>query len=150
MHLLYDFGICILATVFFAVLFRVPRPAVIPSALVAAAGYVLYEIAAPAVGSQMAGYFIGTLLTAVCSEVLARVMKMPATVFAIPSIIPLVPGSGLYDTMFDLVQGQNARAAATGTATILDIVAIAMAMVLTAIFTRVVVSLARRSGRGRT
>lgn len=143
MSLLTDFIICVPATVFFAVLFRVPWKAVFPSALVGAAGYVLYEVTAPALGSDMAGYFMGALLTAVCSEVLARVLRMPATVFAVTTIIPLVPGIGMYDTMLDLVQSQNAKAAATGAATILDIVAIAMAMVLTAIFTRVITSAVR-------
>lgn len=34
------------------------------------------------------------------SEVLARVLKSPTTVFLIPSLIPLVPGGSLYYTMY--------------------------------------------------
>ena len=39
------------------------------------------------------------------AEVLARVVKAPATVFLIPSIIPLVPGGRLYYTMRAIVDG---------------------------------------------
>ncbi len=39
------------------------------------------------------------------AEVLARVIKAPATVFLIPSIIPLVPGGRLYYTMRAIVDG---------------------------------------------
>lgn len=43
--------------------------------------------------------FIATLFAAMFSEVLARVVKMPATVVLVPAIIALVPGSSLYYTV---------------------------------------------------
>ncbi|HEX3025801.1 MAG TPA: threonine/serine exporter family protein [Clostridia bacterium] len=79
---------------------------------------------------------------AVLSEILARVMKMPATIFMIPAIIPLVPGVGLYQTMMFLVQQQDNQAAKTGTTTLLSIVAMAMAMVFTAILTQFISAIA--------
>ncbi|MDE6918119.1 MAG: threonine/serine exporter family protein [Lachnospiraceae bacterium] len=39
------------------------------------------------------------------AEILARTVKAPATVFLIPSIIPLVPGGRLYYTMRAIVDG---------------------------------------------
>ena len=43
------------------------------------------------------------------AEVLARWRKCPATLFLVPSIIPLVPGSSLYYTMSCAVQRDVAR-----------------------------------------
>lgn len=129
--ILKDFLICVPATVFFTLLMRVPRRAVLPAALLGGLGYAAYEVAKVLLQSSIAGYFLGTLLMAACSEILARFMHMPATVFIIPAIIPLVPGLGLYQTMNDVVQGQNSLAAQVGTTTLLSIAAMAMAMVLT-------------------
>lgn len=141
MHVLHDFLICVPATVFFCILFRVPRRAVLYSALLGAAGYAVYDLTSPAFHSAVAGYFLGTLLMAVCSEILARIMKMPATIFMIPAIIPLVPGIGLYNTMQYLVQQRNDLAAGIGTTTLLEIVAMAMAMVLTGILTKTIMQI---------
>lgn len=138
-----DFLLCIPATAFFAVLLRVPRKAIPVSAVLGGAGYALYELASPLLNSTIAGFFLGTLLMALCSEIFARILKMPATVFVIPAIIPLVPGIGLYNTMLYLVQGQNGKAAQTGTSTLLSIIAMAMALVITTIFAKVLTSAVR-------
>lgn len=130
-----DFLICLPATVFFAVLLRVPRRAIPACAVLGGLGYAAYECAMALLGSTIAGFFLGTLLMAALSEVLARVMRMPATIFIIPAIIPLVPGLGLYQTMNYFVHGQNAQAGQVGTATILAITAMAMAMVMVSLFT---------------
>lgn len=131
-----DFLICIPATVFFAILLKVPRRAIPVSAVLGSIGYAVFELTSPVLGSPIAGYFIGTLLMAICSEILARRLKMPATIFIIPAIIPLVPGLGLYNTMLYLVEGQNAKAGTIGIVTILSIVAMAMALVITTLLTK--------------
>jgi uncharacterized membrane protein YjjB (DUF3815 family) len=137
-NIVRDFLICVPATIFFAILLKVPRKAILMGAILGGTGYAVYEWTSPVMGSAIAGYFIGTLLMAVCSEILARFMKMPATIFIIPAIIPLVPGIGLYNTMMYLVHGQNEKAGQTGVSTIMAIVAMAMALVLTAILTNAV------------
>lgn len=48
------------------------------------------------------------MLATLYSEVIARVVKAPATVFIISSIIPLTPGGSLYYTMNAVVE-QNAK-----------------------------------------
>lgn len=140
---LRDFILCTAATAFFAILFQVPRRAIILSALLGGAGYLLYDITTPLTHSAIAGYFFGTLFMAICSEILARIKRIPATIFMIPAIVPLVPGLGLYNTMMYLVQKKNSLAAKTGTSTILEIIAMAMAMVLTAILTSMFISIIR-------
>lgn len=135
-NIIRDMIICTTATVFFSILFKVPRKAILLGSILGGIGYAVYEWTTPILQSPIAGYFIGTLLMAVCSEVLARIIKMPATIFTIPAIIPLVPGLGLYNTMLYLVQGKDTLAAKTGIDTILDITAMAMALVVTSILTK--------------
>ncbi len=67
------------------------------------------------------GVFISSIGAAIfCqiySEVMARIQKSPTTVFIIPAIIPLVPGSGLYYTMYyaSLSDWENFRKYGTDT-----------------------------------
>lgn len=51
--------------------------------------------------------FIAMLCVSLISEVLARIMKAPATIFIMIGFFPLVPGSGIYYTMLYAVQGKT-------------------------------------------
>ncbi len=59
-------------------------------------------------------YFVATIATAVYSEILARVMKKPATEFQIVALLPLVPGGGIFYTMEYCVIGNNEKFMETG------------------------------------
>ena len=50
-------------------------------------------------------FFIASIFAATYSEIMARVLRTPVTTLVISAIIPLVPGSGMYYTMFESVQG---------------------------------------------
>lgn len=50
-------------------------------------------------------FFIASIFAATYSEIMARVLKSPVTTFVISAVIPLVPGGGMYYTMFESVQG---------------------------------------------
>jgi len=64
------------------------------------------------------------------AEVLARVIKAPATVFLIPSIIPLVPGGRLYYTMRAIVDGDADSAKIYAMETIVIALVIAVGIVV--------------------
>lgn len=64
------------------------------------------------------------------AEVLARVVKAPATVFLIPSIIPLVPGGRLYYTMRAIVDGDADSAKIYAMETIVIALGIAVGIVV--------------------
>ncbi len=51
--------------------------------------------------------FIAMLTVSIFSELLARLFKAPATLFIVVGCFPLVPGSGIYDTMLFAVLGNN-------------------------------------------
>ncbi len=58
-----------------------------------------------AAGSGTIAYFLATIAVAGLAELFARIFKVPATVFIIVGIIPMVPGGGMYYTMDALVSG---------------------------------------------
>lgn len=50
---------------------------------------------------------ISAMMVYVWSEIMARVMKAPVTIFLVPGILPLLPGSFLYYAMLALLNHQD-------------------------------------------
>ncbi|WP_193708328.1 threonine/serine exporter family protein [Alkalibaculum sporogenes] len=139
-----EFFICVVAVIFTAILFRAPMRGILLSSLLGGVGYILFKILSSDSKSPIIAYFTATFFITVFSEIFARLLKMPATIFTVPAIIPLVPGIGLYRTMLNLVQN-NGRASESGSITILAIVSIAMAMVMTSLLTKIINTLVNTS-----
>lgn len=125
------FGLCTAATLFYALLMRTPLKALLLSAFLGSAGYVIFIISSNYFTNILAAYFLGTLFVSVIGELMARIMKMPSTIFVIPSIIPLVPGYGLYLTMLLLVQNDFNGFLKTGAQTLFIAAIMALAIALT-------------------
>ena len=58
-------------------------------------------------GNEMIGLLTAAVTASVIAEIMARVLKCPATVLLMPMLIPLIPGGNLYYTMFHMVQGNT-------------------------------------------
>ena len=103
-----------ISTLGFSILFYVhPR-----RLFVATLGGVLttaaYLLAGHFLGGELLPNLIGALVGAGFSEIMARLTKVPVPVYMVPCVIPLVPGSALYETMFNFVTGSYTAAAAAG------------------------------------
>ncbi|MCI8526061.1 MAG: threonine/serine exporter [Oscillospiraceae bacterium] len=59
-------------------------------------------------GSVLIVNILAAAFSAAYAEVLARILKSPATIFVIPAVIPLVPGGALYYAMYSAVTGDAA------------------------------------------
>lgn len=89
-------------------------------------------------GGDFSPSFIASAFAATYAEVLARKLKAPATLFLIPAVVPLVPGSGLYYTISYAVQGDLEVSAGYGTQTLQFVLGIACGMcIIWALFTTV-------------
>jgi uncharacterized membrane protein YjjB (DUF3815 family) len=74
--------------------------------IVGGLGWFVYSLLIPNGGKAgTESYFWGSIAVALLSEVLAFLKKNPATVYLIPGLLPLVPGSGMFQTMQAAVQG---------------------------------------------
>ncbi len=86
----------------------------------------------PGSGALLAN-FIAAIVGAGYSELCARITKVPVPVYMLPCIVPLVPGSGLYETMFNLVAGEYRAAAAVGLTTLQVALGIAGGIIATSV-----------------
>lgn len=125
LNMIYSFA----ATWFFALIMNSPKKVLFHSSCIASIGYVIYLLCVNT-GKIKLGFFLGTLIIVFLGEILARLIKMPATIFIFPALIPIVPGLGLYQTMLAFVQDDIFGALEIGVNTILNIGSMAIAMAL--------------------
>ena len=79
--------------------------------------------------------FIGTIVVGLYSELMAKHLKKPSTVFVIPGIFPLVPGVTAYQTMQSLVENKTQESLFFAVNTVLKAFTIAFGiMIVTAFF----------------
>lgn len=76
---------------------------------------------------------VAAVIATLYSEIIARVVKAPATVFIISSIIPLTPGSALYYTMSAMVDGDTKTAEQMAKSTGTIALGIALGIVLVSV-----------------
>lgn len=119
-----------LATIAFAVIYNVPKRALLPAGLVGT-GALLIRIGAEKMDmSPVAGVFAGAFFVSVASEVLARIQKLPGTVFIVSGILMLVPGVSSLNAMRAFVEQDYLKGIASATETLLMAGAVAAGLAL--------------------
>lgn len=119
---------CVLATISFGLLIRQPKNTLLLSSLIALNGYICFTL----LGKDFKAYFLSGLMIGLLSEGAARLLKMTTTIFLVSSIIPLVPGFGLYHSAMLIAERQYALAGASISDTFGGICAIALALTISA------------------
>ena len=61
-------------------------------------------------GAELLCYFLATVFAAVFAELMARVRKYPAISYLITSLLPLIPGAGVYYSAQQAMQGNTNQA----------------------------------------
>ena len=102
----------------FALLFGMRRRYLFAASLGALLGWGVYLLVEWLLGNTFLPSLAAAAFALSYSEIMAKVLKTPATLFVIPAIIPLVPGGSLYYTMSYAVHRdmENARLYGTRTA----------------------------------
>ena len=85
----------------------------------------------------------------VWSEIMARFMKAPVTIFLVPGIIPLLPGSYLYYTTLALLNKETEQFQNYGISTIAVTMGIACGIVITSILANYVIETTEHLKRKR-
>ena len=88
--MILDIIYCFIATLFFALVMNAPKKSLILSSLIASLGYFIYSLFVN-LGIDLLGFFMGTLVISLLGELCARIVKMPATIFIFPAVVPIFP-----------------------------------------------------------
>ena len=118
----------------FCLLQHSPKRTILPAATTGMIGFTIYVVLCRYMGaSDMLGNFAATVAVTVICEILARVMRLPSTVFLLSSLVTLVPGYSFYSAMLALVQDNGELAAAQGMAAVQIVAAIAVGAAVTSV-----------------
>ena len=113
-------------TLGFAIFMHAPKRAWFPASLIGGVAYALYWALLQFDVAEPLSIFIGALLGSLLGQYLARRMQMIASIFVLLSMIPLVPGLGLYRCMHYLAQEMYSAGVDAGVRAMVDVVMIAL------------------------
>ncbi|QGU95037.1 hypothetical protein GOM49_07990 [Clostridium bovifaecis] len=131
----------LLSSLGFGFLFNIRGRNLIFASFGGALGWFFYLLFTNYSFSKVFALFMASISVSVYSEIMARVLKAPVTIFMICAIIPLVPGAGMYYTMYEITRGNLNASLSIGLETIISAGAIAVATVLVASTTKVITTL---------
>lgn len=129
--MVYNIILCVLGTLGFCVLLNMPKNKIWLATLGAIISSSIFEILDAKTNINI---FWSTLISIITleiySEIMARIVKIPATAILLPSTIPLLPGGFLFYTMNSVVSGKTKDAIYYAKQTILVAFALAMGSVV--------------------
>lgn len=103
--MIIQFISALLATLFFAVILNIFKEELIYCSLVGGLGWVVFLITKNYSSSVILASFISALIISSLARLLAHLRKLPETNYLIPSLVVIVPGAGMYQTMSAMIYG---------------------------------------------
>lgn len=131
----------LISTLGFGVLFNIKGRNLIFASAGGALTWYVYLLVFNRTTSSLAALLFASVLAGLYSEILARILKAPVTIFSICSVIPLVPGGGMYYTMLASVQGNINKFLSTGLDTFASAGAIAVGILIASSATKLLLVL---------
>lgn len=113
-------------TLGFSLIFQVRRKLLFWTSLGGLISWAVYLSLNFAMHTIFLPYMLASVTAALYAELMARVLKVPSTIFLILALIPSIPGGALYNTMSMVVQKQWAEASDFGKLTLQYALAIAV------------------------
>lgn len=92
-------------TLGFGIVFHVRGKKLFSVAFGGCLGWVLFLLLGFLIESEVARYFIVSVIVSLYGELMARVLKTPTTIYSVVCLVPFVPGSSLYYTMTSAFSG---------------------------------------------
>ena len=117
-----------LATIAFSVLFHVPKKQYFVCGLTGTLGWLVYLIVNLKFSNALA-CLAATVVFVFFARVFAVGREVPSNVFMISGIFPIVPGIGIYNTIYDIMIGDAAAAMTSGLETFKAVAAIVLGIV---------------------
>ncbi len=141
--MIYQSFFAFLASLGFGVLFNIRGKNLFFAALGGSISWFVYLLSKNNNNSEIFSLFISSIAFSVYSEICARVLKTPVTTIIICALIPLVPGAGMYYTMYEIISGNSSQALELGLSTIASAGTLALGIIFVSTITKQVTNLKR-------
>ncbi len=132
--LIVQFSFSFLTTAAFAIITNVPKRSLIACGLTGMLGWMVFWSADSLGSGDVFATFLGAFTVALASYYFSKHKRLPVTIFNIPGIVPLVPGSLAYQSVRNLVLGDYVEAVSFAVRALMIAGAIAAGLVLSEVF----------------
>lgn len=119
----------------FGILFNVRGKRLIAAAIGGIISWAVYLLLGLFVPDEAFRYFIVSAVISAYCEIMARILKTPTTTLIMTSLVPLIPGSGLYYTMTTAFSGSYDGFLKCGLKTLSLAVALALGVIVVTVLT---------------
>ncbi|WP_042275095.1 threonine/serine exporter family protein [[Clostridium] dakarense] len=119
-----------LAAFSFGVLFNIKGKRLIVACIGGGLGWLVYKLGLGYQLGEASSCFISAICFSIYCEICARIYKTPSTTLTVCCLIPLVPGYGVYNTMYEFIIGNYTKGMDYG----INTLAVAGALALGVIF----------------
>lgn len=133
-----------LGTIAFAIMINIPRRALNACGLCGMAGWLTFWLLYQVGSGRMVANVMGSLILGVMGLYFARKKKMPAILFNIPGIVPLVPGATAYQAVYEMVLGSVNKAIIYSVRVLLVAGGIAVGFMLTSLLSEIMTKIRQR------
>ncbi|NLM75598.1 MAG: threonine/serine exporter [Clostridiaceae bacterium] len=135
-HFIKNFILAFLGSIAPAIAMNIEKRLLLWTGLGGSVGYcIAYALNTSAPSLSISQIFIGTVTVAIFSELMAKKLKAPATVFCVPGIFPFLPGIAAYQTIQSLVENNVQKAVRHAVDTLFKAFTIAFGiLIVTALF----------------
>jgi len=120
----------------FGMVFNIPKEKMIPAVIGGFVSWLSYLIFIWAGCNEYLSGFLAAALTTAYAEIAARLTRAPAIMYIVVGTVPLIPGAGLYRSMFAMLRMDMAAARQQGIYALLFASAMAAGIVLTTLVDR--------------
>ena len=135
MSLLFQLVVAFFSTLGFALLFHLRPKLLVPACLGGVLTWAIYVISKQYIDGVFWPCLIASFMAAGYASLLANRTKEPLAVFYILAEVPLIPGSGLFNTMSSIASLNWDAAASFGLTTASFVLAIALSLAAFAVLT---------------
>ncbi|MDS0526365.1 threonine/serine exporter family protein [Clostridium sp. SHJSY1] len=100
----------VIASMGFGIIFNIKGKKLLFASLGGGVSWFFYTLGLRLGFSDIFSLFISSIFFSIYSEIFARILKTPVTTLVICCLIPLVPGAGMYNTMYEVITGNIPKA----------------------------------------
>lgn len=129
-QILFQFILAAFAAMGFCFFFKAPKHLWIKTGIVGAIGWTINYSLRLVVDNPLLVTLLASITVSLLGEILARKEHIPATAVIYPGITPLVPGAGMYYTMYALLQQDYQWFIEAGTETFIVAAGLALGITL--------------------
>lgn len=134
--MVYQTVIAFIASLGFGVIFNIKGKNLIFAALGGGLSWFFYLFFTNVHISNTLSLFLSSVIFSIYSEICARILKTPVTTLVICALIPLVPGAGMYYTMYETITGSVSRSLELGLTTLASAGTLALGVIFVSTITK--------------